>query len=51
VTSATIFSTTARVVGQMALQQQAGRTTRAMMLAWASALREAADGLERMARR
>lgn len=49
-TSREIFQTVARVVGQMALYMQAGRTTRALLLAWASALREAANGLERMAR-
>lgn len=48
-TSSEIFSTVARVVGQMALHMGSGRTTRAMIVAWADALERAASGLRRMA--
>jgi hypothetical protein len=49
VTSAEVFRNVARVVGQMALQQQVSRVSRAMIIAWAETLESAAAALRRMA--
>lgn len=49
-TSAEIFRTLARVVGQMALHMQVGRVTRQMVIDWADALEGAVRELRRLAK-
>lgn len=49
-TSTEVFRSVARVVGQMALQMQVSRVSRAMLLAWAETLESAAREMRRMVR-